>query len=228
MNNESIGYLTSVMEGQVRRLSAAVAQVSADLRGLEEQLALTILQIKRQSQTTPVETSPAPEAASAVPALDISEPSAEMLRTHARLNLINLLTYHISPEVWPMATGFLKPATWTGGEEEDYGRRLLQYQEDIAQMEIDKLLKWPSGFYRDAETKRPQLFIKTAKVWMLFVNPAVELLSNPAQPAPPSIHGFFVSEAGEGIARIELNDMDLEQLQLLTDEMKQALDLLTK
>lgn len=228
MNNESIGYLTSVMEGQVRRLSAAVAQMSADLRGLEEQLALTILQIKRQSQTPSVEASSVPEAAPTESALDIGEPSAEMLRTHARLNLINLLATYISPEVWTMGMGFLKPAVWTGGEQEDYGRKLLQYQEDITKMDIDKLLNWPSGFYRDSQTKRPQLLIKANTCWLLFSQSTTQLLSEPPQQATPAIHGFFISPIGEGITRIALDDMTLEQIQTLSEEMKQSLELLTQ
>lgn len=225
MINENTKYVIGVMRGQITRLQEASKRISDELLNLKTQLSY-LMQSMVDTDTLPT----LPSATHDTPAVEQvqNSPSDEMVHHHAQMNLFNLLATYISPEVWTMGMGFLKPAVWTGGEQEDYGRKLLQYQEDIAKMDIDKLLNWPSGFYRDSQTKRPQLFIKANTCWLLFSQPTTQLLSEPPQQTTPAIHGFFISPIGEGITRIALTDMTLEQIQALSEEMKQSLDLLTK
>jgi len=220
MSNETVKYLTDVMKEQIALLTKQVNEIKTGLHTLETQLLHLSQNVVGGEPPTPTNVLDSGDSASQ------NDVRVDHELDQARTAFIGLLMNYLSPEVCPMAKGFLKPAIWTGGEAADYGKRLLQYQEDIARMDIEKLLKSPSGFYRDTVTKQPQLFIKAETVWFIFSQQSTQLLTDPPQPVPPTIQAFFVAENGEGISRFDLQGMSVEQLRVLFEQTKKAFDFL--
>ena len=62
----------------------------------------------------------------------------------------SLFTKYLSSTVINSGKGFIKPTD-----------KFAQYEEDALQAPIDKMIGWPSGFYRNIYTKETQLLIST-------------------------------------------------------------------
>lgn len=83
-------------------------------------------------------------------AADLERTKAEELRRHFR-GSGSILARYLSPDIIANGKGAFKP-----------GRAgLKEYQEDASQIQPEKLVSWPLGFYRNKSTSHMQLMVPT-------------------------------------------------------------------
>ncbi|MNU19577.1 hypothetical protein D3C71_78060 [compost metagenome] len=83
-------------------------------------------------------------------AADLERSKSEELRRHFR-GSGSIFARYLSPDIISNGKGAFKP-----------GRAdLKEFQEDAGQIQPEKLMNWPLGFYRNAQTKHMQLMVPT-------------------------------------------------------------------
>jgi hypothetical protein len=70
-----------------------------------------------------------------------------------------LFQKYLSPQVYTDGRGFIKPNKTFG-----------QYEEDIAELSYEYLRPWPSGFYRNKDTKETQLLVNVQDKYIFVVD----------------------------------------------------------
>lgn len=147
------------------------------------------------------------EAVATAPAVQVeAAPTEDAVVREARYTFFTTMVKHLSPEVLPLGRGFVKPVR--PGES-----GMVQYKEDVSRVESELLLKWPSGFYRNQDTKAVQLFIKAKDHWFLIDT------SNSATPQTTmqdSVTVFGVAVDSEGVHVERRSIVDLTAQELLT------------
>ena len=183
------------------RLDKLTAALGTTQRELYAVTTLIANELSKQIEGNATETVTGAQSEQAAPA-----PTEDAVVREARYSFFTTMVKHLSPEVLPLGRGFVKPV-----RPGDAG--MLQYKEDAARVESVLLNKWPSGFYRNQDTKAIQLFVKAEDHWFLIDT------SNSATPQTTmqdSVTVFNVTVDAEGVHVERRNIVDLTAQELLT------------
>ena len=170
-----------------------LAQLATQLDTLSKQAAALQQELATVSKWTAEQLMPVISTNEIIPATPANPVETESSLREARFSFFALLTKYLSPSIFPMGKGLVK-AKLPHSEPDPYA--LVQYRDDAFKAETYLLSKWPSGLYRNQETKSVQVLIKADTCWLLIDT------SNAGQSdfaLQDNVHAYYVNVDGEGV-----------------------------
>lgn len=158
---EEISKLHQIVEaicGKMKLMERSILKLTKDLADKETNECLQIIHSAKSSVGLDMEA-----IAAQVPLPMVKTEEQIAFRNHF-VGRSSLFARFLSPTIVNSGRGFIKPVDG-----------FKQYEEDITSVDLSNLLEWPSGFYRNRETKEPQLFISGPSIMVIM---AINTASN--------------------------------------------------